>query len=154
MATDRTHARRQLDARFEALRPLVNLPRPHRGWIRAIRNALGMSTTELADRLGVSQSGVPDVENSELSYTIKLETLQRVAHALDCELVYFLVPRTGLDAAVRRQAERKAAQHLSSVAHQSRLEDQAVTDDDTTAQLDELATRFIDHRGLWSEKGS
>jgi predicted DNA-binding mobile mystery protein A len=113
-----------------------------------------MSTTELADRLGVAQSNIPELESSELHDTIKLETLRRVADALDCDLVYFLLPHTDLDDAVRRQAERKAARHLNSVAHHSRLEDQAVTSDDATVQLNELAMRFIDLRGLWSEKDS
>ena len=113
-----------------------------------------MSTTELADRLGVAQSSIPNVESSELHDTIKLETLRRAADALDCDLVYFLLPHTDLEEAVRRQAKRKAARHLNSVAHHSRLEDQAVTSDDTTAQLDELAMRFIDRRGLWSERDS
>jgi predicted DNA-binding mobile mystery protein A len=113
-----------------------------------------MSSTELAARIGVSQQTIPDIERSELHDTIKLETLRRAADALDCDLVYFLLPRTSLDEAVRRQAGRKAARHLGPLAHHSRLEDQALTIDDTTAQLDELAARFIDRRGLWSETES
>ena len=136
--------------RLEQLGPLVDEPRPHRGWVRAIRDALGMSSTELAARLGVIQQSVPDLERSEVHGTIKLETLRRAAEALDCDLVYFLVPRTTLDKAVKDQALRKAAQHLRPVAHHSRLEDQAVSDDDTAAQLEELAAGYVDRRGLWS----
>lgn len=151
MARLGTQARSRLDARLQRLRPLSDESRPHKGWIRAIRDALGMSTTELAARIGVSQQTITDLERSELHDTIKLETLRRAADALECDLVYFLIPRIGLDEAVKAQARRKAARHLESVAHHSRLEDQAVTDDDTATQLDELAARLIDHRGLWSE---
>ena len=154
MTRDNPQARRRLDARFQRLRPLADEPRPHKGWIRAIRDALGMSSTELAARIGVIQQAVPDLERSELHDTIKLETLRRAANALDCDLLYFLVPRTSLDEAVKRQARHKAARHLDPLAHHSRLEDQAVTSDDAAAQLDELAVRFIDRRGLWSETNS
>jgi predicted DNA-binding mobile mystery protein A len=104
--------------------------------------------------MGITQPTVQALERSEVNNTIKLETLRRAAEALDCDLVYGLVPRTNLDEAVRTQARRKAAWHLGPVAHHSRLEDQGVSDSDTAAELDELAARFIDHQGLWSEPKS
>ncbi|MGB5730812.1 MAG: helix-turn-helix domain-containing protein, partial [Acidimicrobiia bacterium] len=82
MVRDNVQARRRLDARFLRLRPLADEPRPHKGWIRAIRDALGMSSTELAARIGVSQQRVPQMERSELQDTITLGTLRRVAEAL------------------------------------------------------------------------
>ncbi len=97
---------------------------------------------------------VSDLEHSELGDTIQLETLRRAADALDCDLVYFLLPRTSLDEAVRKQARKKAARHIGPLAHHSRLEDQALTSDDAAAQLDELAAQFVDRRGLWSETDS
>lgn len=151
MTRNSAQARRQLEARLQRLRPLAGEARPHKGWIRAIRDALGMSSTELAARMGVSQQTVPDLERSELHNTIKLETLRRAADALDCDLAYVLLPRTSLDEAVSAQARRKAARHLTPVAHHSRLEDQSVSDDAATAELDEFAARFIDRRGLWSD---
>jgi predicted DNA-binding mobile mystery protein A len=151
MARTNVQARRQLDARLERLRPFAEEPRPHKGWIRAIRDALGMSSGELADRLGIIQQSVSDLERSELHETVKLETLRRVADALDCDLAYALVPRTSLDEAVKAQARRKARRRLSQVEHHSRLEDQAVPVDATEAELDELAARFVDRRGLWTD---
>ncbi|MDK1039657.1 MAG: mobile mystery protein A [Actinomycetota bacterium] len=151
MVKDNVQARRRLDERFRRLRPLADEPRPHRGWIRAIRDALGMSSTELAARIGVSQQRVSQMEHSELQETITLETLRRAANALDCDLVYVLEPRTSLEEAVREQANKKAARHLAPLAHHSRLEDQALSNDDEAAQLEEFASRFIDRKGLWSE---
>ena len=147
----RAQARSRLDTRLAPYRRLADEPRPHRGWIRAIRDALGMSSTELASRMGVSQQSVPALERSEQRETIKLESLQRAAHALGCDLVYVLVPRGSLDDTVRAQARRKAAQHLGRVEHHSRLEDQAVDYLGSVSQLDDLAARFVDRRGLWSE---
>jgi predicted DNA-binding mobile mystery protein A len=110
-----------------------------------------MSTTELAARMGITQSRIPALERGEVDGSIKLDTLRRVAEALDCNLVYALVPRTTLDAAVQAQARRKAAAHLGVVSHHMLLEDQTVDRPDADAQLDELARRFADRRGLWAE---
>jgi predicted DNA-binding mobile mystery protein A len=110
-----------------------------------------MSTAELAIRMRVSQSAASDLERSETHETIKLETLRRAADALDCDVVYFLVPRSSLDEAVGTQARRMAARHLAGVAHHMRLEDQTVDDADTADQLNELAARLADRRGLWSD---
>jgi predicted DNA-binding mobile mystery protein A len=151
MVKDNVQARRRLDDRFRRLRPLAEEPHPHKGWIRAIRDALGMSSTELAARIGVSQQRVSQIEHSEVQEAITLETLRRAANALDCDLVYVLEPRTSLDEAVKEQARKKAARHLAPLAHHSRLEDQALTDDDEAAQLEEFASRFIDRKGLWTE---
>jgi predicted DNA-binding mobile mystery protein A len=150
MTTSRAQARRHLDTRLERVRSVAGEHPPHRGWIRAIRDALGMSASELAARMGVGQSTVVDIETSEAARTIKLETLHRAADALGCDVAYFLVPRSSLEETVRARARRSAAAHLRGIAHHGRLEDQTVDDDATRAQLEELAERLVDRRGLWS----
>ena len=81
---------------------------------------------------------------------VRLDTVERVADALDCDLVYALVPRSGLEESVRTQARRRAIAHLGIVGHHARLEDQAVSDPDLEAQIDELTVFFAARRGLWS----
>ena len=110
-----------------------------------------MSGAELGSRLGVRQSTVDQLERSEANETIKLESLRRAAEALDCDLVYALVPRTSLDATVQAQGRRVAARRISAVAHHMRLEDQAIDERDAGVQLNALATELIDRRGLWSD---
>lgn len=151
MKPDRLAIRRQLDRRLVALRDLTAPPSPHRGWIRATRDALGMSGRELAERVGVRQQTIHEIELSEQRRTIRLDTLARAADAMDCDLVYAIVPRTSLEASVRSRARRKAADHLGPIAHHSRLEDQEISDEETEAMLDDLAERFIDRRGLWTD---
>ena len=85
-------SRAHLDERFRKLRPPARFAPPVRGWIKAIRTALGMSTAQLAKRLRVKQPSVVALEQSETKGTMELATLRRVAAALDCTLVYALVP--------------------------------------------------------------
>jgi predicted DNA-binding mobile mystery protein A len=98
-----------------------------------------MSSAELAGRMGVGQSTISELESSEVRGTIKLDSLRRAAGALDCKLVYFLVPRTSLDDAVRAQARRKAAE-LTTADHRPRTE----------SDIDELVEQLVDRPGLWS----
>ena len=103
-----------------------------------------MSSTDLAGRLGISQSTVSELEHSEVHDSIKLGSLRRVADALDCDLFYFLAPRSTLDDAVRTQARRQAERLLAS--------DEVRTHADRT--VEEVAATLIDSPGLWSDPGS
>ncbi len=150
MESTQLHARRQLDDRYESVRALGDLGRPNKGWIRAVRDALGMSGAELAARMGVSQQVVSEIERNERQSTVKLETLSRAAAAMDCELVYALVPRTTLEDSVRAQSRRKAAQHLTQVAHHGRLESQELSEAEFSSQVEELSDWFANRRGLWA----
>lgn len=146
--TRRQDARRRLDARLEEWRKPASRPIPHQGWIRAIRDALGMSSTELAKRLGVDQSRVPRIEQGEVERSVTLDTMQRAAEAMGCRFVYALVPNKSLEASVMEQARAKARQELEPVEHTMDLEDQS-----TSRQgglLDEMTADWVDRRGLWS----
>jgi predicted DNA-binding mobile mystery protein A len=145
---------RHLDNRFSALRPLLNSPRPPKGWLRAIRDALGMTTAQFARRLGVSQPRIIELEQSEVSGGVTLKTLQRAAEALGCRLVYALVPEQPLADTVRARAKLIAARQLDAVEHTMRLEDQAVTSKKVGKELlqrriEELMLRPA---RLWDEK--
>ena len=144
-------ARSRLDARLALFPSSEDSARPIKGWIRAIRNALGMSASDLATRMGVRQQTISDIERSERHATIQLKTLERAAQAMDCRLVYAIVPNTTLDETVNTQARRKAVQYLEAISHHSQLEDQPVNGEDLAAQVAELAERMTDCRGLWSD---
>lgn len=120
---------RHLDARFATLRPLLLNARPPKGWVRALRNALGMTSAQLARRIGVSQSRIPELEQAEVGGSITLHSLERAAEALGCRVVYALVPTRPLADAMRERAEIIADRHLAHIDQSMRLEDQAVRDD-------------------------
>lgn len=116
----------QLDetlARFAGLKTVS----PPRGWIRAIREALGISGRQFAARLGVSPPRVTALEREELSGGLSIKTLRQTAEALDCVLVYALVPRSSLAETVQRQAEKVAGERLARVAHSMLLEEQQLS---------------------------
>src|SRR5271168_4983218 len=113
---------RHLDSRFAALRPLLKSQRPPKGWLRAIRDALGMTTAQYGKRLGVSQPRIVELEQSEVSGSVTLNTLQRAAEALGCRLFYVLVPEKPLAETVRERAEFVANRQSSAVEHTMRLE--------------------------------
>ena len=128
--------------------------RPAFGWIKAFREALGMTTAQLAKRLGVTQPSVVGLEKAEASKTITLKTLERAAHALDCTLVYALVPRKPLESLVQERALQTARKRLHTISHSMALENQRVLEDDERARLERLAQQLIDGPGsaLWDER--
>ena len=144
-------ARRYLD---RTLSPFQNLPhrRPARGWIRAIRNAFGMTAEQLGERMGVSQPTVQGLETSEADDAIQLKSLRRAAEALGCELVYALVPKASLEATYNAAAQALARHELVRIDHSMALEDQAVDD----AESDDRVRRFIetelDPREVWARR--
>jgi predicted DNA-binding mobile mystery protein A len=136
-----------LDGHFDEWQQLRALARPPRGWIRAIREALGMSVAVLAARLGISASAVTRLEQSEAAGKIQLDTLRRAADALGCDLVYLLVPRRPLDAVVRDRARELAHRHVAAVEQTMRLEDQATG---IASELEEqFAQQLLERGGLW-----
>ena len=150
---DRETARRQLDKRLNAMRNAEEFTRPQRGWVKAIREALGMTTARLAKRLGVSQPRVVGIEQAEAKGAITLDSLERAAHALDCQLVYALVPRKPLDALIAERASRLATTRLNSTRHSMALEAQALDANDEDEQRKRLIRQLIEQAGseLWDE---
>ena len=141
-------SRSHLDERFKALGPVRRYNAPVRGWIKAIREALGMTAEQLAKRLGVKQPSVVAMEQSEAKGSIELATLRRVAEALDCTLVYALVPNKPLEAVVRDRARAFARRRRGPVEHSMLLEDQKVMAKDAEARLDDIV-RETNPRLFW-----
>jgi predicted DNA-binding mobile mystery protein A len=141
-------SRARLDERVKRFEPVTSYTVPVRGWIKAIREAVGMTTGQLARRLGVKQPSVVAMEQSEARGSIELATLRRVADALECTLVYAFVPKKPLEALVRERARSFARRRRSPIEHSMLLEDQAVTGEDAANHLDEIV-RETNPRLFW-----
>ena len=147
----RGRARTHLDDRLFPLKPEGRFARPPKGWIRAIRDAIGMSGVQLAARLGVRPQTVDALEKSEASGTIQLDTLQRAAEALDCTLVYALVPRTSLESMVQGRARELALRDLDRVGHTMKLEAQEVAVAGLETRIEDYIRNVLKDRDLWNE---
>ena len=136
-------ARRHLDNRLDALCSQSAMTRPPKGWLRAIRDALGMTTRQIARRAGVSQSTATSWELSEARETITLGKLREAAEALNCELVYALVPRKPLEQQVRDRAAQVADAQLGRTHHTMRLEAQGLRAEDLERERNRLIDELL-----------
>jgi predicted DNA-binding mobile mystery protein A len=118
---------RQLDRSLKPYRAARLSPLPRHGWIRALRQALGVSSGDLARRMGTSRQLPLQLEKGEAEDRITLRSLRAVADALDCDLVYALVPRAAsLQGSIEERARAEAKLRVLEVEHSMALEDQAV----------------------------
>jgi len=143
-------ARKHLERRLAPLRS-DDYTRPPRGWIKAIRDALGMTAAQLGERIGISQPRVARLERAEVEGGLTLRTLRQVAEGMDCTLVYALVPNQPLDAMLRKRAELAADRQLYRTNHTMKLENQAVETRDMKAERERLVASLMqgDPRRLW-----
>ena len=150
---DRTlkRARIALDKRLNGVRPTELMASPPKGWVRAIRDALGMSGAQLARRMVITPQSLNGLEQSEASETIRLETLRRAAAALDCQLVYALVPNKPLEDMVAERARAKALEAIGGVSHSMAMEDQKVLGDDLEERIQIFISETLRDRDLWED---
>ncbi len=146
-------ARKHLDRVFGDVRIDAIRQRPPKGWIRAIRDALGLTARQLASRMGRTHSVLVRLERSEVADAITLGSLRAAAKAMDCTLVYAIVPNRSLTETARARAARIADAQLSRMHHTMRLEDQALTRDDLAEERNRLIEGILARGGsrLWEE---
>ncbi|MHC4552769.1 MAG: mobile mystery protein A [Planctomycetota bacterium] len=146
-------AQYQLEQTLESFGPIKNVAMPQKGWVRAIRTALGMTGAQLARRVGVNRQRIARIEQDEKGGRVTLNTMQNVAEALDCEFVYGLVPRDSLKQSIRNQAKKLAVKRLARSNQMMRLEQQELSDPEKQQILEELVDEIIHAmpRNLWDE---
>ena len=144
-------ARKHLDQRLAPLRQADGLLRPPRGWLRAIRDALGMTTAQLAERIHVDQSRITRLEKAEVAGSVTLRTLRQAAEGLGCTLVYALVPNQPLDEMLRLRAGEVADRQITRTDQTMRLENQALAKRDLQAERERLVDALLKEnpRRLW-----
>ncbi|MBL8496799.1 mobile mystery protein A [Nitrosomonas sp. JL21] len=146
-------ARKQLERRLAPLRE-AKITAPPRGWIKAIREALGMTARQLAARMGASPSRIPVIEKAEVTGATTIKTMREAAEAMSCTFVYAFVPTKPLDEILRERANEKTRQDIARLDHTMRLENQALL----KADLDDEQRRMVELilsgslKGLWEDK--
>ena len=138
----------QVERAIEPFNTVKGASVPPGGWLRSIREALGRSLRAQAEIAGVAPVTVNKSERSEVEDRISLAQLRKLAAALDCELVYGLVPKKPLHEMIEDRAELLAKQEILGVAHSMGLEDQRPSDTFIQRQIDERRKELLD--GSWT----
>lgn len=147
--------REQLDRQLSLVRR-AGLQRPRRGWVRAIREAIGMNGRQLAERMGITRSHVSQVESSEVRGAASLKTLERAASAMGCQLVYAIVPKGGtFEELVQGRAQAVAKGLVESVAHSMALEGDDTGSQYRKKQINQVAAELVRtmSKDLWDTPG-
>lgn len=113
-----------------------------------------MSGRQLAERIKVEASRIPEMEKAEAYGNITLKSLRRAAEAMECELVYAFVPQSTLKTSMCAQADKVAKQNLKTVTHTMRLEDQGLSEKEDAKQLKNWVDELVKDppRWLWDTK--
>lgn len=116
---------------------------PPEGWLKTVRNALGMSGAALASRLGVTKARIPKAEKDELSGSVTLKTMQNMAEAMNCKFVYAIIPNDSVDDIIWQQAQKKAKQQIDAAAVHMALEAQSLNNDQTQFEIERIAKELM-----------
>ena len=145
----------RLDEYFQTFKSESGLRQqaPPRGWVRAMRDALGMSAAQLANRLAVSRAAVYQLEERESSRTVSLKQLDKAADAMECDVFYTLVPRSTVEQTIRAQAKKSAETKLYDANLSMGLEAEGVRENKfaTAVSSSSSLTEALTDRHLWKE---
>lgn len=140
---DKKLLREQLDNKLSKLREFSVQGLTSIGWIKTIREALGMTSKDLASRVGVNQSRIIHMEQAEVDGNIKISTMKKVADALEMDFVYALVPRTSLNDMVKEQARLLALKKMKRLDHTMRLEMQELSSEEKEKALKDMIDKIL-----------
>lgn len=118
-----------------------------------MREAIGMSTRQLGERLGISQQSAAELEEAEMTDSITLKNLKRLAHATGTELVYAFLPPTTFEELLQDQADRRADRVIRRVERSMSLEEQATDPNAQEQRKADLVAEYIrtTPRDLWDQ---
>ncbi len=142
----RTH----VSTKLESLRPFLLSTKGVKSWSKYVRNALGMSITQMAQRIGLAQSTMTESEKSEEEGRLTINKLRKMADVLDCDLVYAFIPRVSLKEIVKKQAHKKVQENMKHAKTHMSLEGQDVTIDRKERTSDLIEEKMYS-KYLWDE---
>jgi len=143
MATKQTHplAATQIDRKISPLRAIAASLRPSSagGWIRALRQGLGLSAAALGSRMRLAQQSVDKLEKNERAGAITLA--YSAAPRKPSTRSYFTRSSRGNPCArLPRNAPKRLRESASEpVAHTMQLEAQGLADNELQERITELA---------------
>ena len=129
---------KQLDRRFKRKTLLSEIEIPRDGWIKEIRTALKMTYARVSKKLSVTPSAIMKFEKNEIKGTININSLNKIAEALNCKFVYALVPNETLNKIIDNRVEKVATKMINQIDQSMSLENQSVNKKEIKEQLNNL----------------
>ena len=138
----------------QAVRQLGGFSLPPEGWLKTVRQALGMTGPQLAKRLGVTKGRISQAEAAEQDGGVTLKTMQSMAEAMNCRFVYAIVPENEVELVIRDQAIKKAKARVKAASTQMALEAQALGKEKLSAEIERIASEMMDKMpsDFWSDE--
>ena len=134
----------QLNEKMDQLNGLQHVIVPPIGWIKAIRNGIGMSMEQLGKKLSITKQGVMDIEKREKEGAITIKSMQEIGKAMDTQFVYGFVPKAGsLEQMIEYRALEIASKIVERTSTTMKLEDQANSKERIEKAIKERATEII-----------
>lgn len=140
-----SHVKEQL----RALKEQDLVIKPPYGWIRYIRDALQMSSKALAKRLAMSPSAVTEIEKAEMTESLSIKKLRKIADELNCDLVYYLLPREDIRSSIEKRAKHIALKRVMEANLHMDIEDQALREEFLKEQIEDLTHQLKYSKKLW-----
>ena len=142
----------QLNEKMLQLSGMQHVIVPPIGWIKAIRNGIGMSMEQLGKKLSITKQGVMDIEKREKEGAITIKSMQEIAKAMDMKLVYGFVPNEGdLEQMIETRAIEMAKKIVERTSNTMKLEDQENSKERIEKAIKERAAEIINNtpKILW-----
>lgn len=134
----------QLNEKMLQLSGMQHVIVPPIGWIKAIRNGIGMSMEQLGKKLSITKQGVMDIEKREKEGAITIKSMQEIAKAIDMQFVYGFVPDAGsLDQMIEMRALEIAKTIVQRTSTTMKLEDQVNSKERIEKAIKERAAEII-----------
>jgi len=138
----------------QTVEQVSSLSLPPEGWLRTVRKALGMSGLQLANRLGVTKARISKAEHDELTGSLTLRSVQKMAEAMNCRFVYAVVPEQNIEELIRKRAIQKAKEQVREASAHMALEAQELKAEMLASEIDRIASEIIEKMpsDLWNDK--
>jgi predicted DNA-binding mobile mystery protein A len=140
---DKKVIREQLDKKLVFLKDFASAGMPQQGWIKTIREALGLSARQLGKKVGLDQSRISRLENAEKGGNLKLASLQKIARSLNMKFVYGFIPEDSLEQMVKNQAKKIVLKRMKRLNNTMRLEKQGLSNEEQKRVLEDMIEKIL-----------
>lgn len=124
------------------------------GWLKTVRQALGMSGPQLAKRLGVTKGRISQAEAAELEGGVTLKTMKSMAEAMNCRFVYAVIPEEDIEQVLKERAIKKAKARVKAASTHMALEAQSLDQQTLNSEIERIASEIVREKpsDLWSDE--